>query len=100
MDSENTSAPLTPHRNNLPRTPQHHKTHRDQKLILAVEEEINSNKACDLLGIILADPHLKQLNSSLEKEAQQLKKSKLLETFPVRYNNLVQTETLYKQLQS
>jgi hypothetical protein len=39
------------------------------------------------------------LNLSLEKEAEQQKKAKLLENFPFRYRNLIHTEMLYKKLQ-
>jgi hypothetical protein len=99
MDTPKSNNPLTPLRTNLPQTPKQHKKQKDDRLLHAVEEHITSNKACDLLAIILADPHLKQLNSSLEKEAQEQKKSKLLESFPLRYNTLVQTEALYRQLQ-
>ena len=49
--------------------------------------------------MILTDPLLKELNLSLEKEAEQKKKAKLLENFPFRYRNLVHTEMLYKKLQ-
>ena len=66
---------------------------------MAIEDEINLNTSCDLFDVILTDPLLKELNNSLEIEAQQKKKNKLLESFPLRYRNLVQTETLYKKLQ-
>lgn len=60
-------------------------------LLSVVEEEISKNGSCSLISIILDDPLLKELNISLEKEAEQQKKAKLLESFPLRYRNLVHT---------
>lgn len=65
MDPQKSTSPLTPHRTNLPQTPKQQKKQKDDRLLHAVEQHITNNKACDLLTIILADPHLKQLNSSL-----------------------------------
>lgn len=66
------------------------KLHKQDTLILAVEEGI-ANGQCDLINLLLTDPLLKELNLSLEKEAEQQKKNKLLQNFPLRYKNLVHT---------
>ena len=53
-----------------------------------------------MINVILGDPLLKELNVSLEKEAEEQKRAKLLESFPLRYKNLVHTEILYKKVQT
>lgn len=66
------------------------KPFKTDNIVLAVEEGI-ANGQCDLIHLLLSDPLLKELNISLEKEAEQQKKSKLLQNFPLRYKNLVHT---------
>ena len=83
MDKENLTAqkqPLSDSNNNsICQTPKiAHKTTKKDHLISAVEEEIANNQGCDLINVILADPMLKELNISLEKQAEQQKRTKLL----------------------
>lgn len=104
MDKENQNRVMKPLFNSNYQTSEQEKEKskgiKHDFLLSVVEEEISKNGSCSLISIILDDPLLKELNISLEKEAEQQKKAKLLESFPLRYRNLVHTQMLYKKVQS
>ena len=50
------------------------------------------NPPCNLMELIMLDPHLQAMNSTLERQAQQQKQSTLMESFPNRYKELVSAE--------
>lgn len=83
---------------NIP-SPQKPRLSKQDPLVGLISEQISTGEG-NLLEVMLDDPMLSELNHSLEKEAEQQKKAKLLESFPFRYRNLVHTETLYKKLQA
>jgi predicted choloylglycine hydrolase len=70
MDKENSTAyklPLTNANNNSQyQTPKaNSKNTKQDQLLSVLEDELSNNKRCDLINVILADPLLKELNTSL-----------------------------------
>ena len=82
MDKENhprTKSPLKQANSNFPTflSREESKYSKHDQILSAIEEEINSN-SCNILDVILGDPLIKELNTALEKQAEQQKKNKLL----------------------
>lgn len=70
MDKENHPtypSPLREKQHNIKTAREEFRYQKHDQILMALQEEINTNTTSDFFQVMLADPLLKELNNSLEK---------------------------------